>query len=122
MTKTYTPVSSKPKLRYWAVRLGEFVEFRVWSQQPTKLVSKLTKTTIETKRKYTYAADGTVTWKMEPIEVKNVLKQTIYVGGKVLGVVKASDIHYFLSVPVDGRVEITKSVKDNILKGYKNWG
>ena len=86
------------KLQYWAVRIGEYVEFRS-GPKPIKVVSSLYRT--RGKRR------------------KLVLSQVVYLGGKVLGLVNAQDIYHILYVPLDGRIETTKAVKDRVLRRKK---
>jgi hypothetical protein len=120
--KTYAlETNGKPKLRYWAIRDSDYVEFRVWSKQPIKVVSRLIKRTQIFKREYYTDFDGADRWRMIPVPVQNVIEQVCYVGGKSLGIVKVKDIGSELSVPPNGRVEVTKQVKDSILRKAKSW-
>lgn len=128
MTKTFTQgsinrgsVKKDLKLRYWAVRLGDLVELRVWSKRPVKVTSSLTKKIVKDSWEYKCLPNGSFEQKKVQRESKFVLKQVVYIGGKPLGVVKARDIAYDLKVPVDGRVEIDKKTKDSLLRRFPHW-
>ncbi len=112
---------TRSKLRYWALRDGEFVEFRVWSKQPIKVTSKLTHKVTVQNREYYYDSAGFQRWRLVPTERLNTITQVTYVGGKVLGVVRHVDLYYELNVPLQGRIEVTKEKKDSILRRFRSW-
>ncbi len=109
------------KLRYWAIQMGEFVELRVWSKQPVRVISQLKRKHTTMKRKYSRDQFGQAVWTMAPMEVETSLKQVLYVGGKVQGVVKYNDAAYHIILSTDGRTELTREMKNLILKKCKNY-
>jgi hypothetical protein len=107
--------------------MGEFVEFRRALRKPEARVSKFIRNVKETQ--YETVEDPKLTarfgypyYKHVPKEVlvKKVMKQTFFVGGKVLGFCKYD---YFLrrakgyKLGVDGIVEVPASVKTDCLIG-----
>ena len=82
---------STTNVRYFAVRLGDYVEVRSSCHLPTPRVSKLVRTVRSTTKTYKYFPDPPfIKLVNEPIESQVTLKQTTYVGGRVLGVCKYS--------------------------------
>jgi hypothetical protein len=88
MTRTSTQGSTKRVLRYWAIRIGDSVEFRSSYSRPVKVVSSFM---LKRGRRY-----------------NRVVTQTFYVGGKVIGVVDRYKL-YDLFLPEDGRLEVSKT-------------
>ena len=76
-------------LRYFAVRLGDYVEVRSSCHLPIPKVSKLVRIVHSTNKTYKYFAEPPyVKLVSKPVESKITLKQTTYTGGRVLGVCK----------------------------------
>ena len=102
-------------LKYWAIRIGEWIEFRVGSQPPKKLVSSLTRTVKESKRRGRYNSAGAlIGYDTIPSERKETIRQVTWVGGKPLGVVRFSKASP-LFVPPEGIVETDRITKNTIL-------
>lgn len=76
-------------MKIYAVRMGDYVEFRAAARPPRAKVSKLTKVTkvmqqtLVTLPTYPYAK-----YVDKPVKTTLVLKTVFYVGGRVLGVTK----------------------------------
>lgn len=93
-------------MRYWAVRLGEYVEIRTATSRPVAITSKIT-------RRSTLSCTG-----------KLVLKQTFYSGGKPLGVLKYARFHTLThtEIKLNNITEVTKEMKQLCLKRVRTYG
>lgn len=101
-------------MRVFAVRMGDFVEFRSASRPPRGKVSSLTWTT--TKKELRFTIYG-YAWMAVPVEL--TLKTVFYTGGRVLGTVRYSVYSRCKPAPKFGRktlVEVSTRVKDLLLR------
>lgn len=116
--------------KVYAIRLGDFVEFRSAVCPPKARVSKLTRTVMVAKahveedeklsKKVGFPYYKTV-WVRVP--TKKVMKQTFYIGGRVLGSCKYGSFvnrakDYKLGV--DKIIEVPSEIKELCLKGRTN--
>lgn len=113
--------SSKRVMRYWAVRVGNYVEVRAASTKPRKVVSSLTRTDKIDGWTYEYDSYGNPVRKKVTRDKKRVLKQTVYVGGTVLSLAKWGGHAYNalkVLVEQDGLVEITREQRNKFVKVF----
>lgn len=73
-------------MRTFAVRMGDYVEFRSAKLPPKRLVSKLVRKGQVLEEHYDYLKN---TYVLKPTETKVVLRLVWYIGGRVLGVMKS---------------------------------
>lgn len=73
-------------MRFYAVRMGDFVEIRSASRRPKGLVSILTKTVVRLTRQVKYPPYELPL--SRPVKSKITLKTVFYNGGKVIGTMK----------------------------------
>lgn len=108
-------------MRVFAVRIGDYVEFRTANRPPRAKVSRLTRVF----QKLTKVATPTpespyYDYVDKLVETQVVLKTTFYIGGRVLGVTKLARYRAVSGAPKFGRrllVEVTVGVKDAVLRG-----
>lgn len=72
-------------MRIFAIRMGDFVEFRSAKRPPRAKVSKLTRQGILYDEVYRYATNS---YDYESFPTTTVLRTVFYLGGRVLGVMK----------------------------------
>ena len=109
--------------RVFAIRDSHYVEVRVASSPPKKLVSKLTKTTIRVTKTIVYIPHDP--WhKMieESKPVKIIMKQTSFIGGRVIGGCSwrlfqiYSKKHGLPSLSPDSMIEFPGELAQTVLK------
>lgn len=113
-------------LKYYAIRIGDHVEIRVAGQRPAALISSYTRPSTKKVVKYEYFPDPPYSKKTVTTETtKMVLKQTYYVGGRVLGVLKYCSFHALtgLNLKLYSIIEITKEQKEGCMqyRGRLKW-
>ena len=110
--------------RVFAIHTGDYVEFRIASTPPRAKISKLIKdaTVIEHNIEY-LAKPPYIKRYPHKVHVKVTLKQTFYIGGRVLGVCKSGKFKslFLIDAPKkDKMLELTGNALDLVLK-KRNW-
>lgn len=103
-------------MKYFAVRMGNYVEFRVANRPPRARVSKLTRM-IPTKQLVFDPVRGYV---QRSVNTKITLKTVFYVGGRVLGTAKLARFQRYPDAPKfkkRGILEVSESLKKAVLRG-----
>lgn len=101
-------------LRMFAVRMGDYVEIRVGAEAPKAKISKFTKTVKVKKTDYVWsAAAPNYVYKTRTVPETLTLKQTFYIGGKVVVILKGTKYNGWVALynlpklTKEGVVEIT---------------
>lgn len=104
--------------RYWAIRMGDYVELRVSAARPLAIHSKRTRILLVPRCYAKYNPKDGVVIVNDSYKVKRVLRQTYYVGGRILGVVGLSRFrtYHVGTLAPWGIVEIPREIRVKVLK------
>lgn len=107
-------------MKFYVVRMGDYVEFRVASRPPRAKVSKLTRV-FKTVQRVTIPTDNSPFYKYvdKPANTKVTLKTVFYLGGRVLGTAKLNRFQGYPDAPRFGKrgiLEVSEKLKRAVLR------
>lgn len=78
---------NKAIMRYWAIRMGKYIEIRRSIGRPKTLISTYTRPVSKTIDKYVNTPNGKFHAGVVTTMSKVTLKQIVFVGGRVMGLI-----------------------------------
>lgn len=106
-------------MRFYAVRMGAYVEFRAANCPPRARVSTLTRMVKTIERMLVYIdTPPYYTYVDKPVTAKITLKTVCYIGGRVLGTAKLTRFRRCPGTPRFGKhgvCEVSKDLKTRVL-------
>ena len=107
-------------MKFYAVRMGDYVEFRAAVRPPKAKVSKLTRISETNQRVPIWdAVRQTYRYIDKPVRTQLTLKTVFYLGGRVLGTTKLIRFQHFPGAPKFGKrgvLEVSRKLKEDVLR------